>query len=149
MDRWFQLAVEETNHGLDAGTAWPFGATIVRAGEAVAVAAAANPDSSDWDVSQHAEMVAMRRACATLRTTDLSDCTVYATCEPCPMCVSVMIWAGIRTCYYSATRNDAAEHGFSDAHLRRFMAGEDVGVISLLPVPQRDDCASLFTRPRS
>ena len=143
MDNYFEMAVAETLKGIDTGLSGPFGATIVRGDEVVA--AVGNRQLGEKDPSQHAEMVAVREACKRLGTMDLSDCTMYATCEPCPMCVAVMIWAGIKDCYFAATRDDAATYGFSDMHLRQFLAGADDTVINLVPVEHRDDCVALFT----
>lgn len=144
MDKYFELAVDETVKGIRQGMSGPFGATIVRGDEVVA--AVGNRQMGEQDPSQHAEMVAVREACKILGTMDLSDCTMYATCEPCPMCVAVMIWAGIRDCYYAATKEDAEKFGFGDMHLRRFLAGEDDSVINLVPVDRREDCEALFTQ---
>lgn len=144
MDEYFELAVEQSQLSIDTGQGGPFGATLVR-GEQVVVAVG-NRQLAEADPSQHAEMVAVREGCRILGTPDLSDCVMYATCEPCPMCVAVMIWAGIKDCFYSATRHDAEKHGFGDQHLRRFFAGQDDTVIRLVPVAPRPDCADLFTR---
>ena len=138
MDEYFEMAVAETRRGIEAGVSGPFGATIVRGVDVVA--AVGNRQLGDRD-----QMVAVREACRRLGTMDLSDCTMYATCEPCPMCVGVMIWAGIKDVYYAATRHDAARYGFSDMHLRRFFAGGDATVINLVPIERRDDCIALFT----
>jgi tRNA(Arg) A34 adenosine deaminase TadA len=94
MDKYFELAVDETVKGIQQGMSGPFGATLVRGDEVVV--AVGNRQMGEQDPSQHAEMVAVRDACKILGTMDLSDCTMYATCEPCPMCVAVMIWAGIK-----------------------------------------------------
>jgi tRNA(Arg) A34 adenosine deaminase TadA len=139
---YFALAVEETIKGMQQGISGPFGATIIRGDEVIA--AVPNRQRGDMDPSQHAEMVAVREACKKLGTMDLSDCTVYATCEPCPMCVSVMIWAGIRTVYYASTRYSADKYGFTDDHLRRYLAGEDDSVIDMIAVEPREDCENLF-----
>ena len=142
MDEYFDMAVAETVKGIADGMSGPFGATIVRGDEVVA--AVGNRQLGEGDPSQHAEMVAVREACKLLGTMDLSDCIMYATCEPCPMCVAVMIWAGIKDCYFSATRDDAARYGFGDMHLRRFLAGEDDSVINMVAVAPRADCVDLF-----
>jgi tRNA(Arg) A34 adenosine deaminase TadA len=98
----------------------------------------------DTDPSAHAEMVAIREACKKLGTMDLSDCVIYATCEPCPMCVAVIIWAGIKEVYYCNTRDDAHKHGFSDMQLRNYLTGEDESVLKMIKVEQRKDCDDLF-----
>ncbi|MFF2450066.1 nucleoside deaminase [Neobacillus sp. NPDC058068] len=139
---YMKLAADATLVGMANKIGGPFGATIVRGDEVIA--AVSNTMMRDTDPSAHAEMVAVREACKKLGTMDLSDCVVYATCEPCPMCVSVMIWAGIKDVYYCSTRDDAAEHGFSDMHLRQYLAGEDNSVINMIKVEDREDCDHLW-----
>ncbi|MFZ7943577.1 nucleoside deaminase [Neobacillus sp. 19] len=139
---FMKLAADATIVGMANKVGGPFGATIVRGDEVVA--AVSNTMMRDTDPSAHAEMVAVREACKKLGTMDLSDCVVYATCEPCPMCVSVMIWAGIKDVYYCSTRDDAAKNGFSDMHLRQYLAGEDDSVINMIKVEDREDCDDLW-----
>lgn len=90
----------------------PFGAVIVRDG--AIVARGTNLVSSTNDPTAHAEITAIREACRTLGTFLLSDCEIYSSCEPCPMCLGAIYWARIRTVYYANTRADAAAIGFDD-----------------------------------
>ncbi len=142
MDTYFEMAARETLEGMHRRIGGPFGATIVRGDEVVV--AVGNRQLADKDPSQHAEMVAIRDACKALDTLDLSDCTIYATCEPCPMCVGAIIWAGIEDCYFASTSADADAAGFTDLHLRRFLRGEDSSVLRLHHVGNREDCDALF-----
>lgn len=142
MNEYFDLAAKATVEGMKRKDGGPFGATIVRNGEVVA--AVGNTMMRDTDPSAHAEMVAVREACKKLDTMDLSDCEVYATCEPCPMCVGVMMWANIKKVYYSSTREDAAENGFSDMHLRNYLDGTDKSVFDMEAIGQRADCDQLW-----
>lgn len=142
MDKYFNLAAKATIEGMQRRDGGPFGATIVRNGEVVA--AVGNTMMRDTDPSAHAEMVAIREACKKLGTMDLSDCEVYATCEPCPMCVGVMMWANIKKVYYSSTRDDAAEHGFSDMHLRNYLNGSDPKAFDMESIGVRSDCDELW-----
>ena len=73
-----------------------------------------NRVTSTHDPTAHAEIVAIREACQTLETFELSDCELYASCEPCPMCLSAIYWARLNAVYFSATREDAADAGFDD-----------------------------------
>jgi len=149
LDSYFAPAVEATIAGMRAGDGGPFGATLVDSDGEIVVAVG-NTVLRDTDISGHAEMVAVREACRMLNTLDLSAYTMYATCEPCPMCVGVMMWAGIRTCYYASTRDDAAEHGFSDMHLRRYLDGSDTSTFDLVHLDTgREDCASIWTEFRA
>jgi len=95
-----------------AGKGGPFGAVVVRNGEIVA--AAGNCVTSTNDPTAHAEIVAIRNACKTLETFDLSGCEIFASCEPCPMCLGAIMWARIDKLYYAADRKDALRAGFDD-----------------------------------
>lgn len=145
LDAYFAPAVEATIAGMRAGNGGPFGSTLVDSNGEIVVAVG-NTVLRDTDISGHAEMVAVREACRMLNTLDLSAYTMYATCEPCPMCVGVMMWAGIKTCYYASTRDDAADNGYSDMHLRRFLDGSNTTTFDLVHLDEgRDDCASIWT----
>lgn len=141
-DKYFQLATEATIEGMKRGDGGPFGATIVRHGEVIA--SVGNTMMRDTDPSAHAEMVAVREACKKLGTMDLSDCEIYATCEPCPMCIGVMMWANIKKVYYSSTKEDAATYGFSDQHLRDYLEGNKE-LFDMEAVGEREDCHRLWT----
>ena len=95
----------------------PFGALIVRDGEVIAEGW--NQVTSASDPTAHAEIVAIRRACAGLKTFSLDGCDIYTNCEPCPMCLGAIYWARIRCIYYSNTRADAARIGFDDDFIYR------------------------------
>lgn len=93
----------------------PFGAVIARQGRIVA--RGANSVTLLNDPTAHAEVSAIRAACAAEGTFKLSDCELYTSCEPCPMCLSAAYWAGISKIYYGNTRDDAASIGFGDAFI--------------------------------
>lgn len=90
----------------------PFGAVIVRNGEILA--RGSNRVTSDNDPTAHAEMVAIRNACKEVNNFSLEDCEIYTSCEPCPMCLSAIYWAGIKKVYYGNTKLDAADIQFND-----------------------------------
>ena len=90
----------------------PFGAVVVL--NDVIISAEGNSVTIDNDPTAHAEVNAIRSACKKLKTFDLSGCEIYASCEPCPMCLSAIYWAHIDRIYYAATREDAASIGFDD-----------------------------------
>ena len=102
-----RLADESVKHG-----GGPFGAVIVRDGEIVA--GSANSVTRDNDPTAHAEVNTIRQACRKLGTFDLSDCVIYTSCEPCPMCLGAIYWAHIKRIYYGNTKNDAADIDFAD-----------------------------------
>ena len=90
----------------------PFGAVIVRDGKIIA--GASNSVTLDNDPTAHAEVNTIREACRKLGTFDLSDCVIYTSCEPCPMCLGAIYWAKLRRIYYGNTKKEAADIGFAD-----------------------------------
>jgi guanine deaminase len=113
MRRAVALALEK----MRADDGGPFGAVIVRNGEIIAEGW--NQVTSTNDPTAHAEVVAIRRACAKLGTFNLPDCDIYASCEPCPMCLGAIYWSRFKTMYYSNTRAEAAAIGFDDDFIYR------------------------------
>ncbi len=111
-DTFMHAAIGLANDGLNAGRGGPFGCVVVRRGEIVG--RGNNRVTSTNDPTAHAEVTAIRDACASLKTFQLTDCELYTSCEPCPMCLSAIYWARIPTVYYGNTRQDAAAIGFDD-----------------------------------
>ncbi|MGJ5820168.1 nucleoside deaminase [Paludibaculum fermentans] len=109
--RAIQLAVEN----VESGRGGPFGAVIVK--DDVIVAEGANHVTTQNDPTAHAEVVAIREACRKLNTYELRGCEIFASCEPCPMCLSAIYWARLDSLYYAASKHDAAEAGFDDSFL--------------------------------
>lgn len=105
-------AIKEADAGLRGGRGGPFGCVIVRKGQVIA--RGNNRVTSTNDPTAHAEVTAIREACATLQTFQLDDCELYTSCEPCPMCLSAIYWARIPRVFYGNTRADAAAIGFDD-----------------------------------
>jgi len=105
-------AIKLAEAGMQSGHGGPFGCVIVRNGEIVG--RGHNRVTSTNDPTAHAEVTAIRDACANLETFQLTDCELYTSCEPCPMCLSAIYWARIPTVYYGNTREDAAAIGFDD-----------------------------------
>ena len=93
----------------------PFGAVIVRDGRVLA--RASNSVTLLNDPTAHAEVSAIRAACASLGTFDLSGAEIYTSCEPCPMCLGAIYWAGIGKIYYANNKQDAAAIGFDDSFI--------------------------------
>lgn len=90
----------------------PFGAIVVKNGKIIS--SGCNYVSSSNDPTAHAEIMAIRNACEKLDTFQLSDCTIYSTCEPCPMCLGAIYWARPQRLVFASTKKDAAEIGFDD-----------------------------------
>ena len=106
-----RLAIAKTRQGIRAGQT-PFGACIVKRGKVIACAH--NTVWKTTDITAHAEVAAIRLACRKLGTIDLSDCEIYSTCEPCPMCFSAIHWAKMERIIYGAEIADARKCGFSE-----------------------------------
>lgn len=113
MSEAIALAIENVR----SGRGGPFAALVVREGSIIA--AGANQVASSNDPTAHAEIVAIRKACAALGTFQLTGCEIFTTCEPCPMCQGAIYWARPERVYYAGTREDASEAGFDDAFIYR------------------------------
>jgi len=107
MRRAIRLSEESVNKG-----GGPFGAVIVKDGKIVGEAS--NSVTIDNDPTAHAEVNAIRKACSNLGTFELDGCTIYTSCEPCPMCLGAIYWAHIDKIYYGNDAKDAASIGFDD-----------------------------------
>ncbi|EKS4344445.1 TPA: nucleoside deaminase [Clostridium botulinum] len=113
------LCVKSCMEGMKNHEGGPFGSAIVKAGQVIAVAH--NTVIGDNDPTAHGEVNAIREACKKLNTFDLSGCELYTTSEPCPMCMSAIIWANISKVYYGCTVEDARDIGFRDEHILKFL----------------------------
>jgi guanine deaminase len=111
-----RLAIELALRGPEEDRGGPFGAVVVRDGHVVATGV--NEVTSLNDPTAHAEIQAVRAACRVLGTFQLTGCDVYASCEPCPMCLGALYWARPRAVYYAATHAEAAAAGFDDTFIR-------------------------------
>lgn len=122
--RWIARAIQLAEENVRAGGG-PFGAVIVRQGQKIAEGV--NEVTLVNDPSAHAEITAIRAAGRALSTFDLSGTEIYASCEPCPMCLGAIYWARIGAVYYAADRHDAANAGFADEFIyHEFAAGPDL-----------------------
>ncbi len=113
--RFLAKAIELATRNVAHHGGGPFGALVVRRGEIVG--RGVNRVTPTNDPTAHAEVVAIRGACRRLRTFQLTGCVVYASAEPCPMCLGAIYWARPKRVVYAATREDAARAGFDDAFL--------------------------------
>lgn len=111
-DKKFLLqAIRISEHNVEQGEG-PFGAVLVK--DSVIISSAGNRVISSNDPTAHAEINVIREATGKLKTFDLSGCTIYCSCEPCPMCLSAIYWARIDRIVYANSRLDAREAGFDD-----------------------------------
>ena len=115
MQRAIELALENVRGG-----GGPFAAVVVRDGQIVAEGC--NRVTATNDPTAHAEVVAIRNACAALKTFQLDHCEIYTTCEPCPMCLGAIYWARPARVYFAGTAQDAADAGFDDSFIYQQIA---------------------------
>jgi tRNA(Arg) A34 adenosine deaminase TadA len=139
---YMRLALAKAREGVAKGQT-PFGACIVRDGRVVACEHNAVWDRTDS--TAHAEVQAIRVACARLGTVDLSGCEIYATCEPCPMCFGAIHWARISTIVFGSRIADAKGLGFSELTISNQQMKENGGSpLAIVPDYLREECAALF-----
>lgn len=118
--RFMSRAIELSRRHMDAGEGGPFGAVIVKGGEVVGEGW--NRVTSSHDPTAHAEVVAIREACARLGAFELRGCEIFSSCEPCPMCLAAIYWARLDRLWFANGREDAAAIQFDDAWLYREVA---------------------------
>ena len=112
-DEYFMSrAILLAQNGMDSNAGGPFGAIVVRGGEIIGEGS--NCVTSNNDPTAHAEITAIREACRKLGSFQLENCTIYTSCEPCPMCLGAIYWARPERVVYACTREDAAKIGFDD-----------------------------------
>ena len=127
MDNSFMArAIQLSLDNVLSGQGGPFGAVIVKDG--VIVAEGVNRVTSTNDPTAHAEIVAIRQACAELRIFFLKDCEIYTSCEPCPMCLGAIYWSHLARVYFGNSAAAASRIGFDDSFIYREFA---------LPLPKR------------
>ena len=140
MNRWMKIAYDEATKGMLANEGGPFGAVILKDGKLIAKAH--NRVLQSNDPTAHAEVNAIRDASKKLGRFNLSDCILYTTCMPCPMCLGAIMWARIGTVYYGATEQDAEKGGFDDLRFYEMLQGKDEG-LTLTQIDQKES-AVLF-----
>lgn len=114
LERAMHLAIQSSLEGIKNNEGGPFGAAIVCNNQVISVAH--NTVLKEGDPTCHAEMNAIRLACKQLKRYELSDCQIYTTVEPCPMCLSAIYWARIQKIYIGAQKSIAEKYGFDDVY---------------------------------
>ncbi|MFH0865825.1 MAG: nucleoside deaminase [Bacteroidota bacterium] len=109
------LAIQRATENVTSGNGGPFGAVIAKNGKVISTGV--NSVTSDNDPTAHAEVIAIREACKKLESFQLDGCEIYASCEPCPMCLGAIYWARPDKLYFAGTKKDAAEIGFDDSFI--------------------------------
>lgn len=144
MNEFMKIANKNAEEGIKNNEGGPFGALIVDSLGKI-ISTGRNNVLETKDPTAHAEIEAIREACKKLNTYDLSGYTLYTTCEPCPMCLSAIIWANIKNVYYGCTRKDAAEIGFRDDMIYEYLKGNNSEIVFLKEL-DRDECLKNFKK---
>ena len=129
MNKYMQVAKELADSNLTTNHGGPFGACVVKDG--TIIGKGSNSVLLNNDPTAHAEVMAIRDACKNINSYDLSECELYTSCYPCPMCLSAIIWANIKTVYYGNTAKDAGDIGFRDDFIYDYLKNNTDGVIKL------------------
>lgn len=119
MNKYMKIAKELANDNLSTNAGGPFGSCIVKNGKIIGKGS--NNVLKKNDPTAHAEIMAIRDACNNINSYDLSDCELYTSCYPCPMCLSAIIWSNIKKVYYGNTKEDAANIGFRDDFIYNYI----------------------------
>ena len=144
MNKYMKIAKENADNWIENKEGGPFGAVITDKKGNI-IANGNNKVLKNNDPTAHAEVVAIREACKKLNTYDLSDYILYTSCEPCPMCLSAIIWANIKEVYYGCTKEDAGEIGFRDDIIYDYLKGNNKDLINLTRL-DRDECIKTFEK---
>lgn len=143
MNYFMQTAIDEARHGMDHNHGGPFGAVIVKEGEIIS--RAHNDVLRTNDPTAHAEILAIRQASEILDRFDLSDCEMYTTSEPCPMCLAAIYWARIKTIYFGSDKEDVARIGFDDSRFYEIMKKGNGSELNRINV-DKEKCLELLKR---
>lgn len=141
MFRLIHIAINEARRGMQNNHGGPFGAVIVKDGEIVSTAH--NEVLISKDPTAHAEILAIRRASQALGQFDLSDCEIYTTSQPCPMCFAAICWARIKRIHYGTTSEEVASIGFDDGYIYSIIKGEQPAEIESYVI-EREACLELL-----
>ena len=110
---FMRMAIDLATANVRESSGGPFGAVVVKDGQVVATGI--NQVTATNDPTAHAEVTAIRNACKALGSFELKGCTLYSSCEPCPMCLAAILWARVDRLYFGNTAQDAAAAGFDDS----------------------------------
>ena len=142
MNNYFEEAIKLAKNGIKNKEGGPFGAVVVD-NKGRIVGYGNNQVLKNNDPTAHAEVTAIRDACRTLNTYDLSECKIYTTSEPCPMCLGAIIWSNIKEVYYATSRKDVDKIGFRDEDIYDYLEGKNNKIIKLEKI-ENDKCEKLL-----
>ena len=141
MNQYMKVAKDLADNNLITNSGGPFGACIVKDGKIIGKGF--NKVIKNNDPTAHAEIEAIRDACRNINSYDLSECELYTTCYPCPMCLSAIIWSNIKKVYYGNTTLDASNIGFRDDLIYQYINDKDDNILNLISM-DRDETIKTF-----
>ena len=142
MNKYMEISKDIALKGIEKGEGGSFGAIVVDKYGKI-ISRANNMVLKNNDPTAHAEILAIRKACKKLKSYDLEGCILYTSYEPCPMCLSAIIWANIKEIYYGANREDAARIGFRDNDIYEYLKEKKPNMVKLKQV-DREECIKIF-----
>ncbi len=141
MKKYFDEAIELAKRGVKNLEGGPFGAVVVKDGKIIGYGN--NKVLKEKDPTAHAEIIAIRDACKRLNTHDLTGCVIYTTSEPCPMCLSAIIWSNIKVIYFSTDRKEVAEIGFRDDMIYNYLENKEKDILEIHHI-ENNKCQELL-----
>ncbi len=141
MQEYFDKAIELAKIGVKNLEGGPFGAVVVKDNKIIGYGN--NKVLKEKDPTAHAEIIAIRDACKRLNTHDLTGCVIYSTSEPCPMCLSAIIWANIKEIYFGTNRKEVAEIGFRDDMIYNYLENKEKGILEIHQIENKE-CQELL-----
>ena len=142
MNNYFEEAIKIARNGINNKEGGPFGAVVVNKDGKI-VGYGNNKVLINNDPTAHAEVTAIRDACKNLNTYDLTGCSIYTTSEPCPMCLSAIIWSNIKDVYFSTDRKEVTSIGFRDDYIYNYLEGKNKDVLNIKKI-DNIDCKKLL-----
>lgn len=142
MNDFMQVAIDEARKGMNSKHGGPFGAVIVRDGEIIS--RSHNKVLHTNDPTAHAEIGAIRQASSILKKFDLSDCEIYTTSQPCPMCLAAIYWARIEKIYFGTDKDEVAAIGFDDSRFYDLIKKDTEELSKLFVKVDQEKCLELL-----
>ncbi len=144
MNKFMKLAIKEAEEGIKKGHGGPFGAVVVKNGEVIGKGH--NQVVVNNDPTCHAEVDAIRQACANIKSFNLKGCDIYTTGEPCPMCLSAVLWANIEHIYYGCTISENEMIGFRDEDFYEYLSISTNEMKNRISQIDHEECLKLFKK---
>ncbi len=136
MNKYMKIAYSEAIKGMTKKDGGPFGAVIIKDNKVVA--RGHNMVLTSNDPTAHAEITTIRKACKKLNTYDLTNCILYTSSEPCPMCMAAIIWSNIKEVYFGSNRFSVESIGFRDKFIYDYLKEEDKKAVTKIQIDEKE-----------